>query len=85
MDLDTYDIFHLEYTDNILDTYYKINEYCNPSYVDIHSNGNFNEFFNIIYNNTDVYKSSEIIKNMEKKENELIETDENEYYEEDLY
>ena len=35
--------------DNILDLYNKINDYCNPSYVNIHNNPNFPEFFNIIY------------------------------------
>ena len=27
--IDTYDIYNIEYSDNILDTYYKIVDYCN--------------------------------------------------------
>jgi len=70
MDVDTYDIYHLEYSDNILETYYKIKDYCDPAYVNIHNNSNFSEFFNMIYNNVDVYNSSRIIKKIKKKQEE---------------
>ena len=40
---DTYDIYNIEYSDNILDTYYKIVDYCNPMYVNIHNNPNYSE------------------------------------------
>ena len=69
-DIDTYDIYNVEYSDNILDTYYKIIDYCNPMYVNIHNNPNYSEFFNVIYNNVDVYNSSQIIKKIKKSENE---------------
>ena len=62
-EIDTYDIYNIEYSDNILDTYYKIVDYCDPMYVNIHNNPNYSEFFNIIYRNVDVYNSSQIIKN----------------------
>lgn len=79
MDLDTYDIYNIEYSDNILDTYYKIVDYCDPAYVNIHNKPNFSEFFNIIYRNVDVYNSSQVIKKMNK-----IEDQEEEEYESDL-
>ena len=69
-EIDTYDIFNVEYSDNILDTYYKIIEYCDPMYINIHNNPNFSDFFNIIYNNTDIYNSSKIIKKIKKSDNE---------------
>ena len=47
--IDTYDIYNIEYSDNILNTYYKIVEYCDPMYVNIHNNSNYSEFFNVIY------------------------------------
>ena len=65
-EIDTYDIYNIEYSDNILDTYYKIIEYCDPMYINIHNNPNFSDFFNIIYNNTDIYNSSKIIKKIKK-------------------
>ena len=79
MDLDHYDIYNIEYSDNILDTYYKIVDYCDPAYVNIHNKPNLSEFFNIIYRNVDVYNSSQVIKKMNK-----IEEQREEDYESDL-
>ena len=79
MDLDTYDIYNIEYSDNILNTYYKIVDYCDPAYVNIHNKPNFSEFFNIVYRNVDVYNSSQVIKKMNK-----IEEQQEEDYESDL-
>ena len=80
-EIDTYDIFNVEYSDNILDTYYKIVDYCNPMYVNIHNNPNYSEFFNVIYKNVDVYNSSKYIKKIKKYENEVnIENDQEENY-----
>ena len=70
--IDTYDIYNIEYSDNILDTYYKIVDYCNPMYVNIHNNPNYSEFFNIIYRNVDVYNSSQIIKIKKLKMKNLL-------------
>jgi hypothetical protein len=81
MDIDTYDIYNLEYGDNILDTYYKINTYCDPAYVNIHNNGNITDFLNIIYNNVDIYNSSNFIKKMIQQEEEENQDEETE----DLY
>ena len=84
--IDTYDIYNIEYSDNILDTYYKIVDYCNPMYVNIHNNPNYSEFFNIIYRNVDVYNSSQIIKKIKKSENEeSIESELDENYTYDSY
>tara|TARA_B100001559_G_C16384578_1_gene568166 strand:- start:724 stop:999 length:276 start_codon:yes stop_codon:yes gene_type:complete len=80
-EIDTYDIYNIEYSDNILDTYYKIVDYCNPMYVNIHNNPNYSEFFNVIYKNVDVYNSSKYIKKIKKYENEVnIENDQEENY-----
>tara|TARA_B100001173_G_C16013539_1_gene558713 strand:+ start:1104 stop:1355 length:252 start_codon:yes stop_codon:yes gene_type:complete len=79
MDLDNYDIYNIEYSDNILNTYYKIVDYCDPAYVNIHNKPNFSEFFNIVYRNVDVYNSSQVIKKMNK-----IEEQQEEDYESDL-
>lgn len=79
MDLDNYDIYNIEYSDNILNTYYKIVNYCDPAYVNIHNKPNFSEFFNIVYRNVDVYNSSQVIKKMNK-----IEEQQEEDYESDL-
>ncbi len=85
-DIDTYDIYNIEYSDNILDTYYKIVDYCNPMYINIHNNPNYSEFFNVIYRNVDVYNSSEIIKKIKKSENEdNMETEQEENYTYDSY
>ena len=77
--IDTYDIYNIEYTDDILDTYYKIVDYCDPMYVNMHNKPDFAEFFNIIYRNVDIYNSSEIIKKIKKneEENELFEREDN--------
>ena len=84
--IDTYDIYNIEYSDNILDTYYKIVDYCNPMYVNIHNNPNYSEFFNVIYRNVDVYNSSRIIKKIKKSENEdYIESELDENYTYDSY
>ena len=66
--IDIYDIYNIEHSDNILNTYYKIVEYCDPMYINIHNNSNYSEFFNVIYKNTDVYNSSQIIKKIKKSE-----------------
>jgi|TARA_Y100000589_G_C27175527_1_gene638579 hypothetical protein len=85
-EIDTYDIFNVEYSDNILDTYYKIIEYCDPMYINIHNNPNFSDFFNIIYNNTDIYNSSKIIKKIKKSDNEdSLQSDFDENYINDNY
>lgn len=77
-EIDTFDIFNVEYNDNILDTYYKIVEYCDPMYVNIHNNSNYGAFFEVIYRNVDVYNSSKIIKRMKKNESNLeLDDDEN--------
>ena len=68
MDIDAYDIYNIEYSDNILDTFYKITDYCNPAYVNIHNKPNYSDFFNIIFHNVDVYNSSQIIQKMNKIE-----------------
>tara|TARA_Y100000389_G_C17275446_1_gene420183 strand:- start:26 stop:286 length:261 start_codon:yes stop_codon:yes gene_type:complete len=81
MEVDTYDIYNIEYSDNILDTYYKIVEYCDPGYVNIHNNPNFSEFFNIIYKNVDVYNSSEVIKKIHKSEEQDLQEDNDDDYE----
>ena len=85
-EIDTYDIYNIEYSDNILDTYYKIIEYCDPMYINIHNNPNFSDFFNIIYNNTDIYNSSKIIKKIKKSDNEdSLQSDFDENYINDNY
>ena len=85
-EIDTYDIFNVEYSDNILDTYYKIIEYCDPMYINIHNNPNFSDFFNIIYSNTDIYNSSKIIKKIKKSDNEdSLQSDFDENYINDNY
>tara|TARA_B100000401_G_scaffold381516_1_gene283631 strand:- start:68 stop:343 length:276 start_codon:yes stop_codon:yes gene_type:complete len=85
-EIDTYDIYNIEYSDNILDTYYKIVDYCNPMYVNIHNNPNYSEFFNVIYKNVDVYNSSKYIKKIKKYENEdNIEKEQEENYIYDSY
>ena len=77
MDIDTYDIYNLEYGDNILDTYYKINTYCDPAYVNIHNNGNITDFLNVIYN------SSNFIKKMiQQEEEENLDEETEDLYEE---
>jgi hypothetical protein len=84
--IDTYDIYNIEYSDNILNTYYKIVEYCDPMYVNIHNNSNYSEFFNVIYRNVDIYKSSQMIKKIKKSENEdNVETEQDENYTYDSY
>jgi len=84
--IDTYDIYNIEYNDNILSTYYKIVDYCNPMYVNIHNNPNYSEFFNVIYKNIDVYNSSKYIKKIKKYENEVnIENEQEENYIYDSY
>ena len=85
-EIDTYDIYNIEYSDNILDTYYKIVDYCNPMYVNIHNNPNYSEFFNIIYKNVDIYNSSKYIKKIKKYENEdNLEKEQEENYTYDSY
>ena len=85
-EIDTYDIYNIEYSDNILDTYYKIVDYCDPMYVNIHNNPNFSEFFNVIYKNIDVYNSSKYIKKIKKYENEdNLENEQEENYIYDSY
>ena len=85
-EIDTYDIYNIEYSDNILDTYYKIVDYCNPMYVNIHNNPNYSEFFNVIYKNIDVYNSSKYIKKIKKYENEdNLENEQEENYIYDSY
>lgn len=85
-EIDTYDIYTIEYSDNILDTYYKIIDYCNPMYVNIHNNPDFSEFFNVIYKNVDVYNSSKYIKKIKKYENEdNLENEQEENYIYDSY
>lgn len=85
-EIDTYDIYNIEYSDNILDTYYKIVDYCNPMYVNIHNNPNYSEFFNVIYKNVDVYNSSKYIKKIKKYENEdNLEKEQEENYVYDSY
>ena len=85
-EIDTYDIYNIEYSDNILDTYYKIVDYCNPMYVNIHNNPNYSEFFNVIYKNVDVYNSSKYIKKIKKYENEdNLENEQEENYIYDSY
>ena len=85
-EIDTYDIYNIEYSDNILDTYYKIVDYCNPMYVNIHNNPNYSEFFNVIYKNVDVYNSSKYIKKIKKYENEdNLEKEQEENYTYDSY
>lgn len=82
-DIDTYDIYNVEYSENILDTYYKIVEYCNPMYINIHNNPNYPEFFNVIYQNVDIYNSSKIIKKIKKsvtEDNNESEHDDNYIY-----
>ena len=76
MEVDTYDIYNIEYSDNILDTYYKIIDYCDPAYVNIHNKPNYSEFFNIIYRNVDINNSSQIIKKMKKNEEHQEEEEE---------
>ena len=84
--IDTYDIFNIEYSDNILDLYNKINDYCNPSYVNIHNNPNFPEFFNIIYKNVDIYNSSQFIRKLKKNENEKnLELEQEENYQHEFF
>ena len=85
-EIDTYDIYNIEYSDNILDTYYKIVDYCNPMYLNIHNNTNYSYFFNVIYKNVDVYNSSKYIKKIKKYENEdNIEKEQEENYTYDSY
>jgi len=82
-DIDTYDIYNVEYSENILDTYYKIVEYCDPMYINIHNNPNYPEFFNVIYQNVDIYNSSKIIKKIKKsvtEDNNESEHDDNYIY-----
>tara|TARA_B110001452_G_C15014332_1_gene354595 strand:- start:387 stop:671 length:285 start_codon:yes stop_codon:yes gene_type:complete len=81
--VDTYDIYNIEYSENILDTYYKIVDYCDPMYINIHNNPNYPAFFNIIYQNVDIYNSSKIIKKIKKsdtEENNESEHDDNYIY-----
>ena len=81
--VDTYDIYNVEYSENILDTYYKIVEYCDPMYINIHNNPNYPEFFNVIYQNVDIYNSSKIIKKIKKsvtEDNNESEHDDNYIY-----
>jgi len=81
--IDTYDIYNIEYSENILDTYYKIVEYCDPMYINIHNNPNYPEFFNVIYQNVDIYNSSKIINKIKKsdtEDNNESEHDDNYFY-----
>lgn len=59
---DLYDLFHIEFTDIVLDLHYDL-EQCN-----IYKNSKFSDLFNIIYNNVDMYKISEIVKDIKKYE-----------------
>jgi hypothetical protein len=55
-------------------------------YVNIHNNSNYSEFFNVIYRNVDIYKSSQMIKKIKKSENEdNVETEQDENYTYDSY
>ena len=81
--INTYDIYNIEYSENILDTYYKIVEYCDPMYINIHNNPNYPEFFNVIYQNVDIYNSSKIINKIKKsdtEDNNESEHDDNYFY-----
>lgn len=69
-DLDTYYIFNVEHSDTILDIYNNIVDYCNPSYTEIHNNGNFSNFLNIIYNNIDLDESLNFLKTFNKYESD---------------
>ena len=42
---DMYDLFNIEYSfANIQDTYYKVLDYCNPMYVNIHNKPSYANF-----------------------------------------
>ena len=78
---DMYDLFNIEYSENIQDTYYKILDYCNPMYVNIHNKPSYAKFFNVIYDNIDMEQSSKIIKKINKTNNEINLEDDNYYNE----
>ena len=72
---------NIEYSENIQDTYYKVLDYCNPMYVNIHNKPSYAKFFNVIYDNIDMDKSSQIIKKIKKINNENNPEDDNYYSE----
>lgn len=78
---DMYDLFNIEYSENIQDTYYKVLDYCNPMYVNIHNKPSYAKFFNVIYDNIDMEQSSKIIKKINKTNNEINPEDDNYYNE----
>lgn len=78
---DMYDLFNIEYSENIQDTYYKVLDYCNPMYVNIHNKPSYAKFFNVIYDNIDMEQSSKIIKKINKTNNEINLEDDNYYNE----
>ena len=69
-ELDTYYIFNVEHSDLILDIYNNINDYCNPSYIEIYNKGKFSDFFNIIYDNIDLDESLNFLKTYNKHESD---------------
>jgi len=54
-----YDLFSIEYSDEILDIFYEVQDYCKNNGISI--DYNYGKFFNLIYNNVDVKNSIEYL------------------------
>jgi len=68
-----YDLFNIEYSNFICEIQEEIMEYTESPYINFKYKKNVGKLINLIYNNIDYEKSSEILNNMKLKENERIE------------
>tara|TARA_Y100000741_G_scaffold349348_1_gene318372 strand:- start:1449 stop:1718 length:270 start_codon:yes stop_codon:yes gene_type:complete len=67
-DLEYFDLFNLEHQDNILDIYYDVIDYCDNVGINIDKRS-YGKFFELIFNNSNIENSSEIIRSLIKLEN----------------
>tara|TARA_B100000401_G_scaffold437921_1_gene384757 strand:- start:398 stop:667 length:270 start_codon:yes stop_codon:yes gene_type:complete len=67
-DFEYFDLLNLEHQDNILDIYYEILDYCDNCGININKRS-YGEFFELIFNNCDIDKSSEILRSLRILEN----------------
>lgn len=67
-EIEYFDLFNIEYQDNILDIYYEVSKYCDEMGINLDKRS-YGKFFEMIFRNVDIESSSEILKDMIKNEN----------------
>ena len=65
-ELEYFDLFNIEYQDNILDIYYEVSKYCDEMGINLDKKKLW-KVFEMIFRNVDIENSSEILKDMIKK------------------